>query len=101
SSKAMKRADCIWSADTVGDESRVALEPSERRDRRGSEDAVHSTGIEPEGAEPLLQLLDVVAALHRLVVIEEAIAEPVAGFDQRVPCLRSADAVAAQAPLGL
>jgi hypothetical protein len=51
----------------------------------GPEDAVNPTGVEPECAEPLLQLGHVVTAEIRGAKVEMTIAKFPAGFDQCLP----------------
>ena len=53
----------------------------------GPEDAVDPAGVEARGAEVSLELGDVVAAQHRRGDIQQPVAEPVAGLDQRRPGL--------------
>ena len=87
--------------DAVNRQRRVLLEVAQGRRRRAAEDAVDSSSVEPERAQPLLELGDVVAAQHRRAQVEEPVAQAVAGFDQGLPGLRAADAVDAEAPAAL
>jgi hypothetical protein len=87
--------------DAVGRKAGVRLELGQRGRGRGSEDPIDAAGIEPEQAEPALQLRNVVAALHRAPEIEESIAELVTRFDDSSPRLEIADAIAFEAPSGL
>lgn len=59
----------------------------------GTEDPVHSTRIEAERAEALLQLGDVVTSLHRRTQVEKPVSEIEARFDQPAPCFGGAPAV--------
>ena len=67
----------------------------------GTENAVAPPGVEAEGVELLLQFEHVVAPQHRRPVVQEAVAEPVAGLHQRAPRLAAANPVDPQAPGGL
>ena len=96
--QAVEGGDALRPADGVGHGTDVALEVPQRLGGVGAEDAVAPPGVEAEGVELLLQVEDVVAAQHRRPVVEEPVAEPVAGFHQRAPRLAAADAVDAQAP---
>ena len=62
-----------------------------------AEDAVDPAGVETERAQPALQVGDVVAAQGGIAAVEQPIAEPVPGLDQRRPRLLAADPVDAQA----
>ena len=84
--------------DAVDGQAGVALELAERGRGQVAEDAVDPPGVEPERAQPLLQLGHVVAPQHRGAAVEEAVAEAPAGLDQGGPGLAAADAVDPQAP---
>ena len=77
--------DGVGAADAVGGQAGVALEVGQGSRGRRPEDAVDPAGVEAERAEPALQLGDVVAPQHRGAVVEQPVAEPVAGLDQRPP----------------
>ena len=66
-----------------------------------AEDAIHPPGVEAQGAQAALEVGDVVAPEERGGVVEEAVAQAVAGLDQGGPGLGPAHAVAPQAPLVL
>ncbi|HZQ27151.1 MAG TPA: hypothetical protein VFA94_05575 [Acidimicrobiales bacterium] len=66
-----------------------------------AQDAVDPPGIEAERAQPALQVGDVVAPQGGIAAVEQPVAEPVAGLDQRRPRLLPADPVDAQAACGL
>ena len=90
--------------DTVDRQPGVALELAERPARSVPEDAVDPRRIEPEGAQALLELGDVVTPQHRGPAVQEAVAEPETRLYERVPRLRAAhpvDAETAQALEGL
>ena len=77
----------------VGRQADVLLELTSSGLCVGSEDAVHPTGVESEPAEPPLEFFYVVAAHHRGAVVKKPVAQPHFCFHQRVPGVRSADAV--------
>jgi hypothetical protein len=64
-----------------------------------AEDAVDTTGVEPQRAQAALEVGDVVASERGRGVVEQPVGEAVAGFDQRAPRLGPADAVDPQPPL--
>ena len=84
--------------DAVDGQPDVALELAQGGRGQVAEDAVHPTGVEAEGAEPLLQLGHVVAPQHGRPPVEEAVPERAPGLDQGRPGLGAADAVDPQAP---
>ena len=63
----------------------IPLELLDRLVSPGPEDAVDPVGIEAELAQSTLELRYVIAAHHRVAVVEEPIAEPVIGLDERMP----------------
>ena len=84
-----------------GTEPPLALESAERGLGLGPEDAVFAPGVEAERVEATLELADVVAAQHRSMHVEQAVAERVAALDQRAPGLGSADPVDAHTAASL
>ena len=76
----------------------VALELGQAPGRGVAEDAVDPAGVEAEGAQALLEVGHVVAALHGGAPVQEAVTEVEAGLDQGVPGLVAADAVDPDAP---
>ncbi len=91
--EAIEQLDRVVAGDAVRGKAGVVLKLRERAHRRRPEDAVDAAGVEAQHAEPALQLRDVVTALHRSAEIEETVAEPEAGLDDRAPCLLIADTV--------
>jgi len=89
------------SADAVAPNAHVALKLPESLHSAVAIDPVDATRIKTEGAQPALQLGDVVTVQHRPTSIEDAIAEPEAGLDNGRPSLASAYAVGPEAPLAL
>jgi hypothetical protein len=87
--------------DAVDRDAGVALELAEGAHGGVAEDAVDAPGVEPEGAEALLEFGDVVTPQHRGPAVQEAVTEPETRFYQGVPRLRATDAVDAQATQAL
>ena len=67
----------------------------------GTEDAIDPARVETQLAQPALQLMDVLAADHRSFQIQEAIAQPVAGFVEVSPGLRPDLSVGCETPVTL
>ena len=85
--------EALGAEDPVDRERGVLLELAHRLGGRVTEDAVDAAGVEPQRAESLLELCDVVPALHRGAPVQEAVTEPVPGLDEGLPRLHAADAV--------
>ena len=99
--EASQGLDRLRAGDPIGGQPRVRLELGQSLRGARAEDAVDATRIEPERPEASLQLRDVVAPLHRPAQVEETVAEPVAGFDDRAPGLLVTEAIDLQAPRDL
>ena len=84
--------------DGVTGQSGVALELEDGPLGVLAEDAVDPAGVEPEGAQAALQVGDVVPSQRGRGVVQQPVAQLVAGFDERAPGLGPADAVDAQPP---
>src|SRR5579872_5052956 len=95
--EALEDEQLVGPEDPVDGHAGVALQVGQGPGRVRPEDPVDLAGVESESAQPALQVSDVVAPDHGLALIQTAIAEPVAGFDDRRPGLGAADAVDAQA----
>ncbi len=93
----VERRDRLVARDAVGRQAGVRLELRQGADRGRTEDPVDAPGVEPQRAEPTLQLSDVVAPLHRAAQVQQPITELVAGFDDRGPRLQVADAIGLEA----
>jgi hypothetical protein len=85
-------------AHAVGGEPGIALKLEHRSLRVFAEDAVDAAGVEAEGAQPALEVGHVVTTQRGRGVVQEPVAEVVAGLDQGTPRLRAADAVDAETP---
>ena len=101
SAEAGQGLDRLRTGDPIGGQPCVRLELGQRLRGARAEDAVDATGIEPERPEASLQLGDVVAPLHRPAQVEETVAEPVPGLDDRAPGLLVTEPVGLQAPRDL
>jgi len=66
-----------------------------------AQDPVDAAGVEAEGAQPSLQVGDVVAPERGIAPVEQPVAEAIPGLDQCRPRLLPADPVDAQAARGL
>ena len=84
--------------DAVHRLARVALEIGHRRRGQAPEDPVHAPGSKPSDPETLLQFRHVVTPQHGGSKVEEAIPQPEARLDQRLPGLPPTHAVHPQAP---
>ena len=84
--------------DPVDGEPGVALEVRQGLGGELAEDAVHPTGVEPEGGKASLQVSDVVAPQHGPAEVEEAVAQTHARLDHRSPGLGPAHAADPEAP---
>ena len=93
--------DGLGSTDLVAHQAGVALELADGLLGHGTEDAVDTPGVEPERAEPQLQLRDVVAAHHGRTQAEEPVAELVLRLDEGGPRRRVARPVVVEAPVAL
>jgi hypothetical protein len=87
--------------DPVCHETEVALELGKGSMSAVAEDPVDTTRIEPEPAQPLLHLGDVVSVQHRAATVQKPVPQAEAGFDEARPCLVVTDAVNPKAALGL
>jgi hypothetical protein len=72
-------------ADTVDDETAVALEILEGMISEWAEDAINFAAIEPESAEAVLEFSDVVAAHIRSGMQEKTVAKPARCLDEARP----------------
>ena len=86
---------------TVDGQPEVELKFAQSAFSLGTEDAVLAPSVKTEHVQPALEGCDVVAADERPAQVEEPVTELVAALDERVPRLRAAHAVDAQAPLDL
>ena len=82
----------------VGGEAGVALKLEHGPLGVLAEDAVDPSGVEAQGAQPPLEVGDVVAPERGRRVVQQAVTELVARLDQRAPRLGAADPVDPQAP---
>lgn len=67
----------------------------------GAENAVDTTAVKAQPGEQALQLHDIITAHIRRGVVQQSVAETPARLNKRCPCRDIADAINAQAPLGL
>src|SRR5579875_2291458 len=81
------------SDDGIGNDPGVLLEFGDRVGSLRAVDSVHSTGVEPQGPQALLQFSDVVASHHRHLSLQDPVTQPESCLYQRRPSLRSTDAV--------
>ena len=79
----------------------VLLELLDRPVGSGSENAIDPVWVETELTEPALQFGYIIAAHHRVAVVEKPITETVVGFHESIPGLRTADSVHHQATVAL
>ena len=89
----------MQAGDPVGHLTDVALELAEGPVAVGPEQAVLAARIEPERVQLALQRADIVAAEHRGVQVQGAVAEAVARFHQLAPGIGPHDAVHAEQPV--
>ncbi len=93
--------DCFGAGDYVDGQPGVALEVAERTRSIGTEDSIDATCVESEAAEAELEVGHVVAAQHRGMQVEVAVAQPVSGLDQRRQRVFVDEAVFMEAAFGL
>src|SRR5262249_44795141 len=86
-------------AEAVRRQSDIALELGDRDRRLLAEDAVLTTGVEPERVQLTLELGDVVATQHGLAEVQGAVAEREAALDHGRPRLGAAHPVDVEAAL--
>lgn len=88
-------------ADAVCHKADVSLELGQRQMGAFAEDPIDAAGIEPEPAQPVLHLGDVVTVQHRDAAVQEPVAQVKAGLDEARPRLAVANAVIVKTALGL
>jgi hypothetical protein len=93
--------DRVVSGYPVGRETDVPLKFGQPGSGEIPEDPVDAPGIEPQSAQSLLELGNIVPAEHRTPKIEETVAELKPSFDQRAPGLATTNPIDPESPLTL
>ena len=96
---ALEHGQRVQAGDPVGYLTDVALELAEGPVAVGPEQAVLTARIEPERVQLALQRADIVAAEHRGVQVQGAVAQAVARFHQLAPGVGPHDAVHTEQPI--